>query len=527
MHKTCPPGDHLIQPLVKHFQGLLEFYIGYPGFQSSSGVIARISLNFSNIQNVFQNGLQQGHPNLANNIYGICYLNDFSLNFGQGILPLFDQIYNVFTQLSDHRLKTYYITELFKSWRYYPASNAETLFSQALEHFDQFDDPDLKCKFYISMVDYYRNYKRDISTAHTFCQTALSLAISTGNTKRHIQALSDLAWINLHLGDYVVAQQHAYEAQRLARVSADLFKEAQALRIEAICCSLLGDYRHGILLCNRARDVLALGNMSGSNLDHAIMTCQAEIHRFKSEYFEARYLHTQILTEASMDQDPFSHALALFNVVEIDVATCASKNSVQNDIDKVKSILNTIGDPGLLLVCDCCQADLYLRDQDMLRAQTLLCKNLRASWGNQSAYVTSCLERLGDFCCWNNPDWDPSWTILFLMHSIKSKQKLGIHKALKFLGDIFFAQDDEETAISLFTIALEGFTGMDVHCGRAECMLQLGVIFQRRGDLLKAQELWEMARPLFERSSQAIQVEHIDKELARIGGNIGQVKSSF
>jgi hypothetical protein len=47
-------------------------------------------------------------------------------------------------------------------------------------------------------------------------------------------------------------------------------------------------------------------------------------------------------------------------------------------------------------------------------------------------------------------------------------------------------------------------------------MLQLGVISQRHGNLLKAAEFWETARPLFERSSQAKQVEHTDQMLASI-----------
>jgi hypothetical protein len=51
------------------------------------------------------------------------------------------------------------------------------------------------------------------------------------------------------------------------------------------------------------------------------------------------------------------------------------------------------------------------------------------------------------------------------------KEKLGILKALQFLGDVFLAQGEEYTALNLFTVALEGFTAMDVHRSRAECML--------------------------------------------------------
>jgi hypothetical protein len=113
-----------------------------------------------------------------------------------------------------------------------------------------------------------------------------------------------------------------------------------------------------------------------------------------------------------------------------------------------------------------------------------------------------------------------SWTIVLLMNSLKRKEKLGTYKALRSLGDIFLAQNDEHTAISLFIVALQGFTQMDVHCSRAECMLRFGDISKGQGDLLKAVELWERARPLFERSSQTKQVQHINERLAGISDDV-------
>ncbi|KAJ7732158.1 hypothetical protein B0H16DRAFT_1468726 [Mycena metata] len=61
---------------------------------------------------------------------------------------------------------------------------------------------------------------------------------------------------------------------------------------------------------------------------------------------------------------------------------------------------------------------------------------------------------------------------------------------------------------------------MDVHRSRAECMIRLGDICKKSGDLLKALELWETARPLFERSSQVKRVQDIDERLARINGEV-------
>jgi tetratricopeptide (TPR) repeat protein len=106
-----------------------------------------------------------------------------------------------------------------------------------------------------------------------------------------------------------------------------------------------------------------------------------------------------------------------------------------------------------------------------------------------------------------------SGVVTFLAHSVKHKQKLELHKALQFLGDVFQAQGDQETAISLFTVALDGFTQMDVHRSRAECMVRLGDILNLNGDPLEAVKLWETATPLFEQSSQGKQLVDLNSSL--------------
>ncbi|KAJ7869258.1 hypothetical protein B0H13DRAFT_2557866 [Mycena leptocephala] len=426
MQKIQPPGNHLIQPLFNHFLELLKVYMEYHGTQSNSSTVARVSSNYSNIQNVLQNGLQQ-------------------------------------------------------------VSNLETMVSNALEHFKEFDDIDLK-------------------------------SLSAGNTKMHPLGLSNLAWIKWDLGDYSAVQVHAKEAQRLAVISADLYKEAQALNIEASCCSSLGNYTKAVSLCIRARELLGLCAMSGGTSDHDIMTTQAEIHYLKSEYIESRSIHTRILEETTI-QDPYNYGFALINVAEIDVLIGAPKNDVQRNCDRARKMLDTAGDVEGVKLYDINLADLHLREGNSLAAKVILVRCLKGIL-EYSQIQTYCLERLGNTSYWGDLDGMSSWTTVFLVHSLKRKERLGIHKALRSLGDIFLAQHDEHTAISLFTVALEGFTQMDVHRSRAECMLRLGDIFMGHGDMLKAVEFWERARPLFERSSQAKQVQHLNERLAGISEDV-------
>jgi hypothetical protein len=145
MQKIQPPGNHLIQPLLRHFQELLELYVEYRGTQSGSSTVVRVSSNYSNIQNVLQNGLQQGHPDLVNSIYCTCYLNNFSRRIGQGATSVIQNICNVLPYPHNHRLEAYLIIEQLNSWVLHSISDPAALASEALEHFKEFDDMDLKC----------------------------------------------------------------------------------------------------------------------------------------------------------------------------------------------------------------------------------------------------------------------------------------------------------------------------------------------------------------------------------------------
>jgi hypothetical protein len=133
------------------------------------------------------------------------------------------------------------------------------------------------------------------STAMQFSNMAILLATSSGNTKQHSVALEYLAKTHWQLGNYLLAILHAHEAQRLARISANLYMEARALRIEAVAWTRLGNCKQSICLCTRARDILVLCGMSGGSTDHNIMNQQAEIYLVKSEYHEAHSIQTQIL----------------------------------------------------------------------------------------------------------------------------------------------------------------------------------------------------------------------------------------
>ncbi|KAJ7899886.1 hypothetical protein B0H13DRAFT_1883602 [Mycena leptocephala] len=179
----------------------------------------------------------------------------------------------------------------------------------------------------------------------------------------------------------------------------------------------------------------------------------------------------------------------------------ALKDDVWRNCDRARKISDTLGNVELGAICDLILADLYLREGNPLAAQSIYERHLKMTL-EYSQVQTYCLERLGDASCWGGLHGMLNWTTVFLVHSLKRKDKVGIYKALLSFGDIFLAQHD---VTSLFTVALEGFTQMDIHRSRAECMLRLGDISMGHGDPV---EFWEVARPLIANISEDLLEQH-------------------
>jgi tetratricopeptide (TPR) repeat protein len=365
---------------------------------------------------------------------------------------------------------------------------------------------------------YFHRHHSDPSQAMQFLEKSLALSDLCRDTNRECNTLVSSAQIRWITGDYLTAQIYACKAQRLANLSGNLYEGAMALQIEATCSTCLGSFQDSIIQLQRAREILGICGMSGGERDYTIMTSQAEVHLQKSEYAEARSIHTQILQNTSVDQNAYSYASALLNIAEIDVIVGAAEHDVHQNMDMARLVFESYKYPRAIIHCNIIFADLDLRGKNTLSASTLFHKCLHLSWGKNNAAVSYCLERLADISRWDGTEiyWKYTWPVVYLAFAQKSKERLALHKAVLCLGDVFVSNEDEDTAHSLFTVALEGFTFMDVHHSRAQSMLRLGDLAKERGELSRAIEFWKAARPLFERSLQAKDVAKIDTRLAGV-----------
>jgi hypothetical protein len=172
----------------------------------------------------------------------------------------------------------------------------------------------------------------------------------------------------------------------------------------------------------------------------------------------------------------------------------------------------------LSLAADHAAAELCLRDGDHTIANSSFENLVLFSQDTSLADLAlQGLTRLADLSTsMNDTSTTLKWAGLFLGLALKCKDKLQTMQAFRCLGQIFSAEGDSETALSLFHVALDGFTFMDVHRWRADCMVRIADILQNQGEVMKAVELWKAARPLFERSSQMKDVTRIDVRLAAI-----------
>jgi tetratricopeptide (TPR) repeat protein len=374
-----------------------------------------------------------------------------------------------------------------------------------------------KAKFYRALGYYYTNRDR-VPEGMQSLEKALTLATSAGDINEQARILNMLAAAKWPVAEYAAGHILASKAQKLAELSANFHEEANALWIESGFCLQLGEYKHTLLLLKRAQERLKLGGMSGGHLASGILNTEADTYMLKSEYAEARSINIKISQNTSPEQDMFRHAFALLNLGAIDVILGLTGYDVKHNLESAKMLLNSIGYVAGVLYCEMRQASLKLEEGDLPTAKTMFQKCLKWSRDKDAQISAHCLGQMADVVRWRVTDfhWTTTYTVVYLAFAQKSKQKHDLHNALRCLGDVFLLEGDNRTAENLFIVALEGYTYMDVHCSRADCLVRLGDIMQKRGDLAGAKSVWMEARPLFERSLQAKGVGQVDSRLAAL-----------
>ncbi|KAJ7828410.1 hypothetical protein B0H13DRAFT_1917099 [Mycena leptocephala] len=536
IQKFIHPSQFLMDPLQNYFHSLLDLYKKHNGTQLSN-IVGQITFNLGNLYQVLYRELHKDNPDVADSINCIINLNSFHRVTGRKDTTLMGQIPAVLSQLGNYRLEVNFITDLLWGDRINPTTHLdpELLVAEGISHCNHLKDPVLECepnitftwvflmpivilaKFYLAAGYHHFYCSGNQHIAFELLERALKVSRSCGDTETQCSALLYISEIERSTGDTGIAQMHLHEVRGLANLSANLFQEARALDVAAQCTRHLGDYQKTIQHLQRARGILDICGLAGGRQESLIQECEAETHLLKSEYTEARSIHPQTLQLT--DEDPLMNACARLNIAQIDVILGTDAEEVQQSLKEAKTIFSTTKYFYGVSACDMVLADLRLREGDTSSASMLFQHTLKSIWGRENGMVSFMLERLANRTRWQTVEFTFIWPVVYLGHAQRSKEKLAVHKALLFIGDVFIVQGEDETANNLFTVALEGFIYMDVHHSRAQCLLRLGDLANRRGDFSHATALWTAARPLFERSSQAKDVASIDARLAELEDN--------
>ncbi|KAJ7451367.1 hypothetical protein FB451DRAFT_1525746 [Mycena latifolia] len=460
-----PPLPNLVQPLRKHFHVLLDLDRTHFGVQIN-GMADQINSNLHNIYNILLPSLHPDNPELVENIYCIFSFNSFRRLAGHGRSALMDHIPPLLPGLADPRLHTSFTIEVILTAGHCPVSDPDILIDRAVHHLTNLNDTALASQFYNVAGGYYHKQRDDIAMSLQFFDKALTLARDCANVQQQARILNSIALTKREIGDYSGAQRHAREAQERSQICGNIYQEALALNHQALCCVYLGNNKTMIALCQEARQLLQLCGMHGGAVDHAITTTIAEAHEAKSEYTEARNIHASIAEKTSAQKVPWNYALSLLNIASIDVVTGKPAAEVCFNLDKAKEIFTAIVE----------LASLKLRERNIPEAKTLFQDSLNSQW---VLWKDLPMLAAGPLMKSSGPQ-DGLWYTWLMPRGCSGRFIFTRH--FNFQGDGFMLLGDEDTAQSLFEVALEAFTGMDIHRSRGDCMLRLGDIEKERGD---------------------------------------------
>jgi hypothetical protein len=162
-------------------------------------------------------------------------------------------------------------------------------------------------------------------------------------------------------------------------------------------------------------------------------------------------------------------------LAEIGIETGTEPDHIRHDIEAARLLLNTfVVWPIGLIHCDRFIADLHLFQGEISSAQEFQNWLLSYQHSQDAEGVDMILKRLVDiqYCIHSHKEtW--RWAIILLAHGRTTKSKGAIAKALRCAGDLLI-EDDEGTSLSLYLVALDTFTFMDVHRDKADCMVRCG-----------------------------------------------------
>ncbi|KAJ7736011.1 hypothetical protein DFH07DRAFT_966972 [Mycena maculata] len=337
-----------------------------------------------------------------------------------------------------------------------------------------------------------------MSRAKEHGETVLQLAIAAQDIR--VQALAMLK-----------------ETRNLSREGSDVLNKIMSTRQELYYLLALGDYGRAAVAGDQVVVLLhALGLDSSSFLYRGVITLLGEVCFARTEYEAARKINEPLATSSQNLKGSVSNVVgyALHNLALADIYMGAyDVTGILENLGATRSIFVDTSDDYGIDQCNIARMELHMIHGEYKNAKAISFATV-ALPGKSGDILASCFERLGDIAC-AEQDFTVAFRYYVVLLAVTQKYEdmRETTMALRHLGNIFLVQGDEDAALDMWNGALEAFTWMDIHRGRAECMLRIEDVHVQRRDVVSANGLWTSARELFKRCSQANQIQACDKRL--------------
>jgi hypothetical protein len=217
-------------------------------------------------------------------------------------------------------------------------------------------------RFYNVIAEYYQDRVGDMKKAKIFFDRALSAASQCNNEVVQVRALSGLASLAWFGGNYQEGRRVAREAHKIAAAAGNINGQRSGIRMQAMCCTSLGDFKRTIQLVAEGKELVLKTGMEGGEFENMLMNTEVYVYQLKTEYAEARRIHESILRRTSLVHAPVTHAHALINVAHLDIVTGVSADIVSRTLDAAVIAFRNVQYPRGVAACDVCRADVLLRE---------------------------------------------------------------------------------------------------------------------------------------------------------------------
>ncbi|KAJ7791110.1 hypothetical protein B0H14DRAFT_3567790 [Mycena olivaceomarginata] len=456
-----------------------------------------------------QLGLDSDHTDVRESVLGTIMLNSLNITMNRGLTPLMQRLPGVLSRMDDPELHGRFIICTLSAWQFYSIPNPEMAIEKAIEHFRAIKDADREATYYLGRAG---DYKK----AEHYFQLALSVALQNNSHAAKFRPLGGLSAMALNRGNYSKGLQLAKEIYRIGRTLGNVWGELDGVRLQALCYLSMGNFKQSLELLDEGKELIFRVGVQGGQMETLLMNIEANLYLLKSEYSDARRIQEAILHKTSVLLSPVEHAYALVNIASIDIAIGAPTDVVSHNLNVAMTTFRNGQHSCGISACDYYHADLQHREGNATGAAVVYIRIFAAARDSDDQLACLCLRKLADPTKPVHADTESArWAVVFLAFALRPQVRsaLTVHQALQRLGDTLVGQGAEVTALSILAVALDGFTQMDVHQSRAECMCTMGNVYMQQGDIFRAQELWEAAQPLFEHAEQEKEVTKIDERL--------------